>query len=498
MGNMTRSDSPVSRRVVLSFLDFLNSVELAPGADPEALEVAKDCLESIFSVNSSLTSEGVQPGLLLELFTSLQAHEQDTSRPDPVSQPVPNRPACSASTSSIQEDSNKCTISNSEDQAEDAFDLGDELFAKFYAALDEINFFKTSSAGAEDPSQLSKASQFFDDALLEVRKSGRKTASLVDLAEFFKSKGNDFMRSKQHLKAVELYTGAIALRKKNAIYYCNRAAAYTLLNMCNEAVKDCLKSIEIDPKYSKAYSRLGSAYFAMGNYHDALYKGYLKASELEPNNENVRQNIEATKKKLAEERAPPGQVLIRKLHGQESQSWFGGQGSGGLPFTVFPPGISPPPEFLANIMNHGSVPGQQPPQHSVNINLNDFFGHANVNGNGQGTTTRNPGSHTPPSPFPANAAVPPDSSFMGSGSTEANRAQQASGEYSGPGAQTDAGVYVNLAGQEQAAEALRAVMQMFGPQMGPNEGAPPRGSFASWLIIETGTAMLCLFLKRLL
>lgn len=43
---------------------------------------------------------------------------------------------------------------------------GDELFAKFYAALDEINFFKTSPAGAEDPDQLSKASQFFDDALL--------------------------------------------------------------------------------------------------------------------------------------------------------------------------------------------------------------------------------------------------------------------------------------------------------------------------------------------
>jgi small glutamine-rich tetratricopeptide repeat-containing protein alpha len=44
--------------------------------------------------------------------------------------------------------------------------LGDELFVKFYAALDEINFFKTSSAGTEDPGQLSKASQFFDDALL--------------------------------------------------------------------------------------------------------------------------------------------------------------------------------------------------------------------------------------------------------------------------------------------------------------------------------------------
>uniref|UniRef100_A0ACD5Y8V0 Uncharacterized protein n=1 Tax=Avena sativa TaxID=4498 RepID=A0ACD5Y8V0_AVESA len=455
MGNMTRSDSPVSRRIVLSFLDFLNSVEFPPGADPEALEVAKDCLESIFSINSSSNSEGIQPGLLLELFTSLQANEQDRSRADPVSQPVPDRPACSGSTSSIQEDSNKCTTSNSEGQAEVTFDLdhsGDELFAKFYAALDEINFFETSPAGAEDPGQLSKASQFFDDALLEVRKSGRKTASLVDLAEFFKSKGNDFMRSKQHLKAVELYTGAIALSRKNAIYYCNRAAAYTLLDMCNEAVIDCMKAIEIDPKYSKAYSRLGSAYFAMGNFHDALYKGYLKASELEPSNENVRQNIEATKKKLAEQRAPPGQNSQAR-QGPESHSWFGGQASSGVPFTVFPPGVSPP-EFFSSMMNQGSGPGQQPPSHSVNINLGDIFGHGNVNGNGQGPPT-------------------------GTSGTEANSAHQASGghggEQNGAGTQTDAGVYVHLSEQEQTAEALRAVMQMLGSQMGPNGGAPPRG-----------------------
>ncbi|VAH39436.1 unnamed protein product [Triticum turgidum subsp. durum] len=371
---------------------------------------------------------------------------------------------------------------------------GDELFAKFFAALDEINFFKTSPAGAEDPDQLSKASQFFDDALLEVRKSGREVASLVDLAEFFKSKGNDFMRSKQHLKAVELYTGAIALSRKNAIYYCNslldlivksrtklnfaEAAAYTLLNMCNEAVEDCLKSIEIDPNYSKAYSRLGSAYFAMGNFHDALHKGYLKASELEPGNENVRLNIEATKRKLAEQRAAPGQ----NPHGPHS--WFGGQASSGAPFTVFPPGSAPPPPEFFNMMNRGSGNGQQPPPHSVNINLNDFFGHANVNGNAQGPPSGNPGTHTPSAPFPASAGVPPAFPFMGSG-TEANHAQQASGGHGGghsePGAQTDAGIHINIGesmvSPEQAAEALRAVMQMFGPQMGPNEGGgAPRGS----------------------
>lgn len=55
-----------------------------------------------------------------------------------------------------------------------------------------------------------------------------------------------------------------------------RAAAYTQMRQFNEAIKDCLKSIEIDPNYSKAYSRLGLAYYAQGKYGDAISKGFKK------------------------------------------------------------------------------------------------------------------------------------------------------------------------------------------------------------------------------
>lgn len=47
-----------------------------------------------------------------------------------------------------------------------------------------------------------------------------------------------------------------------------------------EAIEDCLKSIEIDPNYSKAYSRLGLAYYAQGNYHDAIEKGFKKGKRV--------------------------------------------------------------------------------------------------------------------------------------------------------------------------------------------------------------------------
>ncbi|KAK1264082.1 hypothetical protein QJS04_geneDACA022320 [Acorus gramineus] len=84
------------------------------------------------------------------------------------------------------------------------------------------------------------------------------------------------MQSKSYSDAIELYTFAIALCRKNAIYYCNRAAAFTQIHKYNEAIEDCRISIEIDPNYSKAYSRLGLAYFAQGNYNDAINKGFLK------------------------------------------------------------------------------------------------------------------------------------------------------------------------------------------------------------------------------
>jgi len=55
-----------------------------------------------------------------------------------------------------------------------------------------------------------------------------------------------------------------------------RAAAYTQINKYTEAIQDCLRSIEIDPNYSKAYSRLGLVYYAQGNYRDAIHKGFRK------------------------------------------------------------------------------------------------------------------------------------------------------------------------------------------------------------------------------
>lgn len=59
---------------------FSKTVELAPGADSEALDVVRECLQEVFKVNSSIN--GIQPGLLLDLFASQEAGEQHSLSPD--------------------------------------------------------------------------------------------------------------------------------------------------------------------------------------------------------------------------------------------------------------------------------------------------------------------------------------------------------------------------------------------------------------------------------
>ncbi|KAI8887703.1 TPR-like protein, partial [Backusella circina FSU 941] len=76
-------------------------------------------------------------------------------------------------------------------------------------------------------------------------------------AEQKKSNGNRMVAERNYPEAIKLYTEAIELDGKNAVYYANRAAAYTQQGAHDKAVDDAKKALEIDPKYSKAYSRMG-------------------------------------------------------------------------------------------------------------------------------------------------------------------------------------------------------------------------------------------------
>ncbi|KAK4336844.1 hypothetical protein RND71_044167 [Anisodus tanguticus] len=119
-------------------------------------------------------------------------------------------------------------------------------------------------------------------------------------AERLKNEGNDLMKQERYEDALKNYTKAIQLDNKNPV-----AAAYSKLSNHVFALEDCQRAIEIDPKYSKAYGRMGLAYASM-NDHAKAKQFYEKAIELDPYNETFRNNLRiAEEKKMEQQRENP-------------------------------------------------------------------------------------------------------------------------------------------------------------------------------------------------
>jgi stress-induced-phosphoprotein 1 len=105
-----------------------------------------------------------------------------------------------------------------------------------------------------------------------------------------KTKGNEAFKQGDFPKAVDLYTEAIKRDPSNAVYYANRAAAYTKLTCFMDAKKDCEKALEMDPKYVKAYSRMGAIQFFMKEFHKAR-ESYEKGLAIDPENQECKDGL---------------------------------------------------------------------------------------------------------------------------------------------------------------------------------------------------------------
>lgn len=118
-------------------------------------------------------------------------------------------------------------------------------------------------------------------------------------ADSFKAQGNEVMKQEKFDEAVKYYSKAIELDGQNAVYYCNRAAAYSKMESHKEALDDCEHALEIDPQYSKAYGRKGLAHTAL-NQHIEARQCYQKALMLDPTNLSYQNNLEIAEQKLRE------------------------------------------------------------------------------------------------------------------------------------------------------------------------------------------------------
>ncbi|XP_062366324.1 small glutamine-rich tetratricopeptide repeat-containing protein alpha isoform X2 [Cinclus cinclus] len=124
-------------------------------------------------------------------------------------------------------------------------------------------------------------------------------------AERLKTEGNDQMKAENFEAAVSFYGKAIELNPANAVYFCNRAAAYSKLGNYAGAVRDCERAIGIDPGYSKAYGRMGLALSSLNKHTEAVVY-YRKALELDPDNGTYRSNLQIAEQKMRDTPSPTG------------------------------------------------------------------------------------------------------------------------------------------------------------------------------------------------
>ncbi|KAJ5494509.1 hypothetical protein N7463_010596 [Penicillium fimorum] len=194
-----------------------------------------------------------------------------------------------------------------------------------------------------------------------------------------KSEGNALMAKKDYAGAIAQYTKALEIAPANPIYLSNRAAAFSASGQHEKAAADAEVAAAADPKYSKAWSRLGLARFDMGDYH-AAKEAYEKGIEAEGNggSEAMKRGLETSTRKLEETsqaNEPPSEELdtapgasrgggggMPDLSSLAGMLGGGGGGAGGMPdlgslmsnpmFSSMAQNLMSNPDMLGNLMSN--------------------------------------------------------------------------------------------------------------------------------------------------
>lgn len=150
------------------------------------------------------------------------------------------------------------------------------------------------------------------------------------------------MAKKDYPSAIDLYSKALAIIPGNPIFLSNRAAAYSASKDHESARADAEAAVAADPKYTKAWSRLGLARFALGDAKGSM-EAYQKGIEYEGNggSDAMKKGYETAKKRVAEleagdddeddvaERGAPGAGAGGMPDLSSLAGMFGGGGAGG-------------------------------------------------------------------------------------------------------------------------------------------------------------------------
>lgn len=118
-------------------------------------------------------------------------------------------------------------------------------------------------------------------------------------AEELKTEGNQLMKEEKYNEAIQCYTKAMELDSANAVFPCNRAAAYSKMGDHQKAIEDCQKALSLDPNYGKAYGRMGLSYHNLNNLQKAK-ESYTKALELDPGSTFYQTSLSQVEEKIRE------------------------------------------------------------------------------------------------------------------------------------------------------------------------------------------------------
>ncbi|XP_047067799.1 hsp70-Hsp90 organizing protein-like [Lolium rigidum] len=110
------------------------------------------------------------------------------------------------------------------------------------------------------------------------------------LADEEREKGNEFFKQQKYPEAVKHYTEALRRNPKDPKVYSNRAACYTKLGAMPEGLKDAEKCIELDPAFSKGYTRKGAIQFFMKEYDKAM-ETYQEGLKHDPSNQELLDGV---------------------------------------------------------------------------------------------------------------------------------------------------------------------------------------------------------------
>ena len=243
------AQNPTSRkRLALAIIEFLNS-SLADGTVPsdesESIEIATNCIAEAFKV-------------------------------DPT---------------------DKAAVSDA---------LGGQSLLSIYSVYEKLKGKSTASAAAgTSPASTAGSSSTAAAAAAGAgmaEAQGESDETIKKKADALKGQGNAAMQQKDYDKAIDFYTQALELQPLNPIYLSNRAAAYSGSMRHQEAKSDAEMAVAADPKFAKAWSRLGLAKFALGDAKGSM-EAYRMGIEAEGSggSEAMRKGYETAKRRVEEE-----------------------------------------------------------------------------------------------------------------------------------------------------------------------------------------------------